>query len=129
MAAEKHASLLSNPVAVHLGLEDPNGPSVVLKQAMEAAGSSRECAILVSVHQQKCKKGATACKALPDSPLDTSLARIGAVLYQVVGNPSNLAGRLEDTAFGCRRLQPSPRWRALQPSGKHLVSSCKTWWT
>ncbi len=42
MAAEKHASLLSNPVAIHLGLEDPNGPSVVLKQAMEASGSSRE---------------------------------------------------------------------------------------
>ena len=42
MATEKHASLLSNPVAVHLGLEDPNGPLVVLKQAMEAAGSSRE---------------------------------------------------------------------------------------
>ncbi|TBU34473.1 hypothetical protein BD311DRAFT_649726 [Dichomitus squalens] len=42
MAAEKHASLLSNPVAVHLGLDDPSGPSVVLKQAMEAFGSIQE---------------------------------------------------------------------------------------
>ena len=42
MAAEKHASLLSNPVAVHLGLDDPSGPAVVLKQAMEAFGSLSE---------------------------------------------------------------------------------------
>ena len=35
MAREKHASLLANPVAVELGLEEPNGPSVVLAQAME----------------------------------------------------------------------------------------------
>ncbi|CDO73182.1 hypothetical protein BN946_scf185007.g237 [Trametes cinnabarina] len=40
MAAEKHASLLPNPIAVELGLDEPNGPSVVLQQAMEAFGGS-----------------------------------------------------------------------------------------
>ena len=40
MAREKHASLLANPVAVHLGLDEPNGPSVVLAQAIEAVGQS-----------------------------------------------------------------------------------------
>ena len=35
MARERHASLLANPVAVELGLEEPNGPSVVLGQMME----------------------------------------------------------------------------------------------
>ncbi|KAI0639840.1 hypothetical protein C8Q77DRAFT_1083126 [Trametes polyzona] len=41
MAAEKHASLLANPIAVELGLDEPNGPSVVLQQAMEAFGDGR----------------------------------------------------------------------------------------
>ncbi|OBZ68377.1 Paired amphipathic helix protein pst1 [Grifola frondosa] len=41
MAAEKHASLLANPVAVELGLDEPNGPSVILQQAMEAVGERR----------------------------------------------------------------------------------------
>ena len=40
MAAEKHASLLANPIAVELGLDEPNGPSVVLQQAMEAFGGA-----------------------------------------------------------------------------------------
>lgn len=40
MAREKHASLLANPVAVNLGLDEPNGPSVVLAQAIEAVGQS-----------------------------------------------------------------------------------------
>ncbi|KAL6304795.1 hypothetical protein BKA93DRAFT_817270 [Sparassis latifolia] len=40
-AAEKHASLLANPVAVQLGLDEPNGPPAVLAQAMEALGESR----------------------------------------------------------------------------------------
>ncbi|KAG6876148.1 hypothetical protein C0992_000678 [Termitomyces sp. T32_za158] len=34
-AAEKHSSLLANRVAVELGLDEPNGPSAVLEQAME----------------------------------------------------------------------------------------------
>ena len=42
MAAEKHASLFANPVAEHLGLDEPNGPPAVLKQALEAFGSSRD---------------------------------------------------------------------------------------
>ena len=42
MAAEKHASLFANPVAEHLGLDEPNGPPSVLKQALEAFGSSRD---------------------------------------------------------------------------------------
>lgn len=40
MAKEKHASLLANPVAVELGLDEPNGPSVILAQAIEAVGDS-----------------------------------------------------------------------------------------
>ncbi|KAJ4485722.1 hypothetical protein J3R30DRAFT_3441510 [Lentinula aciculospora] len=35
LATRKHAHLLSNPVAVQLGLDDPNGPATVLAQAME----------------------------------------------------------------------------------------------
>ncbi|KAJ3857305.1 hypothetical protein EV368DRAFT_71125 [Lentinula lateritia] len=35
LALRKHAQLLSNPVAVQLGLDDPNGPATVLAQAME----------------------------------------------------------------------------------------------
>ncbi|EIW64077.1 uncharacterized protein TRAVEDRAFT_32917 [Trametes versicolor FP-101664 SS1] len=40
-AAEKHASLLANPIAVKLGLDEPSGPSVVLQAAMEAFGDGR----------------------------------------------------------------------------------------
>lgn len=42
MAAEKHASLTPNPVARNLGLDEPNGPSVVLEQAMKAFGATRD---------------------------------------------------------------------------------------
>ncbi len=35
LAAEKHAELLANPVAVELGLDDPNGPPTLLKQTMD----------------------------------------------------------------------------------------------
>jgi paired amphipathic helix protein Sin3a len=40
MAREKHASLFANPVAVELGLDEPNGPSVVLAQAIESVGDT-----------------------------------------------------------------------------------------
>ena len=33
LSAKSHAQLLSNPVAVQLGLDDPNGPASVLAQA------------------------------------------------------------------------------------------------
>ena len=42
MAAEKHASLFANPVAEHLGLDEPNGPPAVLKQALDVFGTIRE---------------------------------------------------------------------------------------
>ncbi|KAF9024116.1 hypothetical protein BDZ89DRAFT_955044 [Hymenopellis radicata] len=35
LAAQKHAELLANPVAVELGLDDPNGPATLLKQTMD----------------------------------------------------------------------------------------------
>ena len=38
MTAEKYASLAPNPIAVELGLADPNGPTAVLAQAIEALG-------------------------------------------------------------------------------------------
>jgi paired amphipathic helix protein Sin3a len=41
LAAEKHVSFLENPIAVELGLDDPNGPSAVLGQAMAAMGDQR----------------------------------------------------------------------------------------
>lgn len=37
-ASEKHATLLANPVAVELGLDEPNGPSAVLAQTMDVLG-------------------------------------------------------------------------------------------
>ncbi|KAL0581071.1 hypothetical protein V5O48_000964 [Marasmius crinis-equi] len=40
LASDKHAPLLSNPVAVELGLDDPNGPATVLGQAMEGNGDA-----------------------------------------------------------------------------------------
>ena len=39
-ARQKHAPLLANKVAVELGLDDPNGPPVVLAQYEEALGNS-----------------------------------------------------------------------------------------
>lgn len=39
-AREKHASLLANPVAIELGLDEPSGPSVILAQAIEAVGAT-----------------------------------------------------------------------------------------
>jgi paired amphipathic helix protein Sin3a len=39
LAAEKHASLLANKVAVELGLDEPNGPASVLEKTMDALGS------------------------------------------------------------------------------------------
>jgi paired amphipathic helix protein Sin3a len=38
LVAKKHQTLYANPIAVELGLDDPNGPSAVLAQAMEAVG-------------------------------------------------------------------------------------------
>ena len=38
LAAERHASLIANRVAVELGLDDPNGPSAILTQTMEVLG-------------------------------------------------------------------------------------------
>ncbi|KAK7031418.1 histone deacetylase complex, SIN3 component [Favolaschia claudopus] len=39
LAEEKHASLLVNPVASELGLDDPNGPPVVLAQTIQPLGA------------------------------------------------------------------------------------------
>ena len=49
MAATKYASFKPNPIAVELGLDDPNGPTCVLAQAMEALsvnGSKDETNVL-----------------------------------------------------------------------------------
>ncbi|KAL0068608.1 hypothetical protein AAF712_004324 [Marasmius tenuissimus] len=40
LATDKHAPLLSNPVAVELGLDDPNGPATVLGQTLEGNGDT-----------------------------------------------------------------------------------------
>lgn len=39
--AENLNPMDSNPIAVELGLDDPNGPGAVLRQAMEALGEQR----------------------------------------------------------------------------------------
>ena len=59
MAHEHHASLLGNPVAVELGLEEPNGPSVVLGQMMEdirASADGEEPNILYVYFLDACEK-------------------------------------------------------------------------
>ncbi|EGO30319.1 hypothetical protein SERLADRAFT_444328 [Serpula lacrymans var. lacrymans S7.9] len=40
-AYQRHTSLQANSIAVELGLDDPNGPSAVLAQAMDALGDGR----------------------------------------------------------------------------------------
>jgi paired amphipathic helix protein Sin3a len=40
LAAQKHVSFRENPIAEELGLADPNGPSAVLAQAIEAVGDN-----------------------------------------------------------------------------------------
>jgi paired amphipathic helix protein Sin3a len=52
LATKKHQPLQANPVAVELGLDDPNGPSAVLAQAMENFGEqgAKEGANLVYMY-------------------------------------------------------------------------------
>ncbi|KAF8899118.1 hypothetical protein BD779DRAFT_61530 [Infundibulicybe gibba] len=38
LAAQKHAPLLANPIAIELGLDDANGPSAIITQTMSALG-------------------------------------------------------------------------------------------
>jgi paired amphipathic helix protein Sin3a len=65
-AAEKHATLLANQVAVELGLDEPNGPSAVLEQTIEALGDrgAGENANVVYMYLLN------ACEKLFDSELD-----------------------------------------------------------
>ncbi|KAF8167408.1 hypothetical protein B0H34DRAFT_644805 [Crassisporium funariophilum] len=64
-AAQKHAPLLSNRVAVELGLDDPNGPSSVLAQMMEVLGKpAAETANVVYMYLL------SACEKLFDNELD-----------------------------------------------------------
>lgn len=66
LAREKHASLLANRVAVELGLDDPNGPAVVLSQSTEILGEdcTTEKANVVYMYLIH------ACDKLFDSELD-----------------------------------------------------------
>ena len=41
-AAQKYTALHANPIAVELGLDDPNGPSAVLAQALDAFGNGQD---------------------------------------------------------------------------------------
>jgi paired amphipathic helix protein Sin3a len=64
-SAQKHAPLLSNPVAVDLGLDDPNGPSSVLAQTMDIIGKpAAENANLVYMYLL------SACDKFFDNELD-----------------------------------------------------------
>ncbi|KAJ7185593.1 histone deacetylase complex, SIN3 component [Mycena filopes] len=42
LAEEKHASLLVNPVAAALGLDDPAGPPIVLAQTVQPLGAAKD---------------------------------------------------------------------------------------
>jgi len=66
LAGEKHVSFLENPIAIELGLEDPNGPSAVLAQAIEALGDqgSNEGSNVVYMYLLD------ACEKVFDSELD-----------------------------------------------------------
>lgn len=57
LAKEKHAHLLANPVAVDLGLDDPNGPSTVL-DTMETLtdGSSEDINVVYMYLLDACEK-------------------------------------------------------------------------
>ncbi|KAH0591154.1 hypothetical protein H2248_001252 [Termitomyces sp. 'cryptogamus'] len=58
-AAEKHSSLLANRVAVDLGLDEPNGPSAVLEQAMEVLddrGASEKANVIYMYLLNACEK-------------------------------------------------------------------------
>lgn len=64
-AAQKHAPLLANRVAVELGLDDPNGPATMLAQTMEHLGNpAAEDTNVVYMYLL------TACEKLFDSELD-----------------------------------------------------------
>ncbi|KDR85669.1 hypothetical protein GALMADRAFT_234672 [Galerina marginata CBS 339.88] len=64
-AAQKHAPLLANRVAVDLGLDDPNGPASVLAQTMDHLGTPAvEDANIVYMYLL------TACEKLFDNELD-----------------------------------------------------------
>ncbi|PPQ64081.1 hypothetical protein CVT24_008894 [Panaeolus cyanescens] len=65
-AAEKHSSLLNNPVAVDLGLDDPNGPASVLAQTMDhlGNGASEDSTNVVYMYLL------TACEKLFDNELE-----------------------------------------------------------
>jgi len=65
-AAQKHAPLLANKVAVDLGLDDPNGPASVLAQTMEHLGTSSDDTTTNVVYFYLL----TACEKLFDSELD-----------------------------------------------------------
>lgn len=58
MAREKHASLLPNPVATELGLEDQNGPTNILKQAIRESedGSGEQRNVLYMYFLDACEK-------------------------------------------------------------------------
>ncbi|KAF8665510.1 hypothetical protein AX16_000524 [Volvariella volvacea WC 439] len=66
LAAQKHASLLANKVAVDLGLDDPHGPSAVLAQTIDALGDrgASEDANVVYMYLLN------ACEKLFDGDLD-----------------------------------------------------------
>jgi paired amphipathic helix protein Sin3a len=56
LAARKHASLLANPVAAALGLNDPNGPTAVLAQAMEVLGDQENANVVYMYLLDACEK-------------------------------------------------------------------------
>ena len=67
--AENLNPMDSNPIAVELGLDDPNGPGVVLKQAMEALGEQRPDSTPNLVYMYLID----ACDKLFDGELEVSL--------------------------------------------------------
>lgn len=56
LAANRHALLLANRVAVDLGLDDPNGPPAVLAQTMEVLGDRDDSNVVYMYLLNACEK-------------------------------------------------------------------------
>ncbi|KDQ63138.1 hypothetical protein JAAARDRAFT_119201 [Jaapia argillacea MUCL 33604] len=56
LAASQHRSLLANPIAVELGLDEPGGPATILGQAIEAFGEGPGTNVLYLYLLEACEK-------------------------------------------------------------------------
>ncbi|KAF8226309.1 hypothetical protein L208DRAFT_1302590 [Tricholoma matsutake] len=112
-AAQKHATLLANHVAVELGLDEPNGPAAVLAQTMEVLGDRGACDDTNVVYMYLLN----ACEKLFDNDLDQATFEehmrwfFGNKAYQLF-TLDKLITALVQTILADNRCQEL--WRLLQ---------------